>query len=155
MENTLVLNRIRQITKSRFFNRSEQPQSVWQVIAWWEARRIPYNLFVGVMGFISIILCLLTAVLCEHFIQEPIGLPDPPIFAMFAVIAYAIMANVCYTGGWIAEIIVKKVWSEEGSAFGKISFTLGLAFSMLLTLLPGVLITIIGAITLLFHAFEK
>ena len=135
LEITLLIDRIRQITKWRFFNRSEYLPSPWQIIAWWEARRIPYNLLVGAIGLISIILCLATAVVCEHFLHEPIGWPDPPIFGILAVITYAIMANVCYTGGWITELIVRKVWPEDGQAFGKISFTLGLTYSMVLTLL--------------------
>lgn len=151
MENTLLYDRIKQITKLRFFNRSGLLQSNWQVIAWWEARRIPYNLLVGAMGFTSIILCLVTAIICEHFIHQPIGWPDPPFFAIIAVIAYAIMANVCYTGGWIVELIVRKIWPEDGGSFGKISFTLGLVFSMLLTLLPGILILVAGSISLLFY----
>jgi hypothetical protein len=107
------------------------------------------------MGVVSTAMCLATAILCERFLGEPIGLPDPPFIAILAVIIYAVMANVCYTGGWIAELIVKKVWAEEGKSFGTISFGLGLVFSMLLTLLPGVLIVGIGAIRLLIHAFGK
>ena len=155
MENTLQFDSIRRVTKLRFFSRSEPVQSTWQVIAWWEARRVPYNLLVGVMGVVSIALCLATAILCEHFLNEPIGWPDPPLFAIFAIVAYAIMANLCYTGGWVAELIVGKVWPGEGKSFGIISFTLGLVFSMLLTLLPGFLIVGIGAIRLLVHALGK
>jgi len=107
------------------------------------------------MGVISTAMCLVTAILCEHFLGKPIGLPDPPFIAVLAVIIYAAMANVCYTGGWISELIVGKVWPQEGKSFGTISFTLGVFFSMLLTLLPGVLIVGIGAIRLLIYALGK
>lgn len=125
------------------------------MIAWWEARRVPYNLLVGTMGAVSAAMCVVTAILSERYLGEPIGIPDPPFFAIFAVIFYALMANLCYTGGWIAELIVGKVWTEEGKSFGTISFTLGLVFSMLLTLLHGVLVVGVGAIRLLSHAFGE
>jgi hypothetical protein len=100
-------------------------------------------------------MCLITAALCEHFLGEPIGLPDPPFFAVLAVSLYALMANVCYTGGWVAEIIAGKLWAEEGEHFGKISFFMGLVFSLLLTAIPGILIAAVGSIRLLAHAISK
>jgi hypothetical protein len=155
LENTLFFDGIRRITKLRFFSRNKPPQSTWQVIAWWEARRVPYNLLVGSMGAVSTAMCLITAIVCEHYLGEPIGFPDPPFLAILAVIIYAVMANVCYTGGWVTELIVDKVWPKEEKSFGKISFALGLVFSMLLTLLPGVLIVVVGAIRLLVYAVGK
>jgi hypothetical protein len=64
------------------------------------------------------------------------------------------MANICYTGGWIAELLVQQVWPGEGKTFGKISFFLGLIFSIMLTLVPGGLITAIGTVRLLMHFFR-
>ena len=93
--------------------------------------------------------------LCEHFLGEPIGIPDPPLFALLAVAAYGLMANLCYTGGWVAELLVRKLWPEQANAFGRISFFLGLIFSILLTLVPGIVISTIGAISLLAHFVGK
>jgi hypothetical protein len=104
------------------------------------------------MGVVSIALCLVMAMLSEHYLGESIGIPDPPLFAILAVIFYAVIANVCYTGGWLAEIIVEKVWPGKRMSFGTISFTLGLVFSMLLTLFPGVLVFGIGVVRLLSRA---
>jgi hypothetical protein len=86
---------------------------------------------------------------------EPIGIPDPPFFALLAVIAYGLMANLCYTGGWATELLVRKIWPDEATAFGKISFFLGLMFSILLTLLPGIVIPTIGAVSLAEHFVGK
>ena len=147
-----LLGCLRQLSQTRFFTREEGIQSRWQVIAWWEARRIPYNLLVGAVGLVSATMCLVTAILCERFLGDPVGLPDPPIIAVFAVIAYGGMANVCYTGGWIAELIVQRVWPEDGRAFGKVAFFLGLCFSLLLTLIPGVLVVGVGVFRLLTHS---
>lgn len=150
----MLVEAMHRMIQWRLFNRDGSPRSGWQVVAWWEVRRVPYNLIVGAVGIITSILCLFTATVCEHFIGEPIGLPDPPFLAILAVIAYGAMANVCFTGGWIAELLVAKVWPEKGKAFGNISFCLGLLFSVVLTLLPGILIAGVGAMNLLVHVLR-
>lgn len=150
----MLLKFFRRLISLPFFNRDEQPRSAWQVITWWEARRIFYNLLVGAVGIVTILLCLVSAAVGESFLGIPIGLPDPPIFAVVAVIVYGIMANVCYTGGWITEIIVKRVWEEQGQYFGKISFVLGVIFSIALTLLPGICIGSVVGIQLLAKFFK-
>jgi hypothetical protein len=71
------------------------------------------------------------------------------------VAAYAVMANLCFTGGWVAELLVQKIWPGKGNDFGRISFFLGLGFSILLTLVPGILISAIGALNLLRHFVGK
>jgi len=82
---------------------------------------------------------------CESRGGPPIGLPDPPAFALLGALLYGILANVCYTGGWVTELLVAKVWSVDTSRFGPIAFTLGTAFSVLLTLMPAGLI-VVGAV---------
>jgi hypothetical protein len=142
---------LRQLANSRFFSHDLSSQGFWQTIGWWEVRRVPYNLLVGAAGLLTCAVCLVTGLLCERFLGDPIGIPNPPFVAVFAVAAYAIMANVCYTGGWAAELLVQRIWPEEGRTFGRISFFLGLIFSILLTLVPGVLVAIIGGLGLLAH----
>lgn len=151
----ILLSFIRKLSELPFFARSTNPPDAWHTIAWWEARRIPYNLLVGITGVLSGALCFVTGMLCEHFLGEPIGIPDPPFFALLAVAAYGLVANLCYTGGWVAELLVRKIWPEHANAFGKISFFLGLSFSILLTLVPGIVIPTIGALSLLAHFVGK
>jgi hypothetical protein len=100
-------------------------------------------------------MCLITGILCEHFLGDPIGIPDPPVFALLGVAVYGIMANLCYTGGWVAELLVQKIWPAKGNDFGRISFFLGLGFSILLTVTPAILIATIGALSLLGHFLRK
>ena len=52
-----------------------------------------------------------------------------------------------YTGGWVTELLVAKVWSVDTSRFGPIAFTLGAAFSVLVTLIPPVLVVAAAALT--------
>jgi len=152
---SVLLSFLRRLSEIQFFARSTNPTDAWHTIAWWEGRRIPYNLIVGTTGILSGALCFVTGMLCEHFLGEPIGIPDPPLFALLAVAAYGLMANLCYTGGWVAELLVRKLWPEQANAFGRISFFLGLIFSILLTLVPGIVIPTIGAISLLAHFVGK
>lgn len=149
-----LLAQLQRLVSSRFFSRNVTNPGVWQTIGWWEVRRVPYNLLVGAAGVITCAVCFVTALVCEHFLGDPIGLPDPPIFAFFGILAYGIMANVCYTGGWIAELMVQKLWPGQSDSFGRISFFLGLIFSIVLTLVPGGLIAAIGTVRLLMHFFR-
>lgn len=144
--------RLQRLANSRFFSRDVPDPGVWQTIGWWEVRRVSFNFLVGAAGVITGAVCFITALICEHFLGDPIGLPNG--FTFFVVLAYGIAANVCYTGGWVAELIVHQLWPEEGKAFGKISFFLGLIFSILLTLVPGGLVAVLGAVRLLAHFFR-
>ncbi|MFM7817103.1 MAG: hypothetical protein ACKPGI_09055, partial [Verrucomicrobiota bacterium] len=103
------------------------------------------------VGVVSCGVILAVAAIASELFDEPLGLPDPPILAVFGVLAYGIAANVCYTGGWIAEWIVRKVWRERAGAFGEISFVLGVFFSILLTLVPAAFVVLALVIRLL-HA---
>jgi hypothetical protein len=47
---------------------------------------------------------------------------------------YAIMANICYTGGWIIELAVTSIWENLRKSFGKAIFFWGTIFSVGLTL---------------------
>lgn len=117
------------------------------VVLWWEARRVPYNVVVGVVGLVSSAVMVTVAFMCESRGGAPIGLPDPPAFAIVGVLLYGILVNVCYTVGWITELVVAKIWSVDTSRFGPIAFTLGTAFSVLVTLTPAGLVVAAAAIT--------
>jgi hypothetical protein len=75
--------------------------------------------------------------------------PDPPLFVVFGVFAYGIGANICYTGGWVAEIAGRKQRRGRAGEFAEKTFALGLLFSVLLTLAPAVLIAILFILKLL------
>lgn len=134
---------IRRTQQLWLFARKEEDTSLLAVIKWWELRRIPYNLIVGVFGVFTCVITVLVAAIASEKFGEPLGLPDPPIIAVFAVILFAVMANVCYTGGWVAELLVRAIWKERAGDFAQISFTLGLLFSAVVTLAPAVLFTVL------------
>jgi hypothetical protein len=88
-----------------------------------------------------------TAWTCEQLGGLPIGLPDPPVLAVFGVIAFGVIANAGYTGGWIVELLVAKVWRVESPRFGPIAFALGTVFSVLVALAPAGLNLVVAALT--------
>ncbi len=131
----------------RLFTRPVAATRALAVVGWWEGRRVAYNLIVGAVGIVSSGVMVTVAFTCESRGGAPIGLPDPPLFAVVGVLLYGILANVCYTGGWITELLVAKFWRVDTSRFGPIAFTLGTAFSVLVTLVPAGVVIAAAAIT--------
>jgi len=53
----------------------------------------------------------------EILFGSEFGVPDPPLFALIGILIYGIMANVCFTGGWIAELVIRQIWPHEAERF--------------------------------------
>lgn len=130
------LKELRAIDLAHLCSRSEPAETPGDVIGWWEARRIPFNLVVGIVGLLSCI-AFGVVVLGAYLLFDIDLFPEP--FSIFAVPLYGFLANMCYTGGWIAELVVRKFWPREAERFALVSFKLGLQFSLVLTAMPGVL----------------
>jgi len=141
--------RLRAIVELPFFSRSGA-LPVWESIGWWERRRIAFNLVVGATGVVTCGLCLLALIALEQFLGEPAQMPDPPIILAMRIVGYGVMANLAFTAGWIVELIVRWPWREDGTKFASIAFTLGLVFSVALTLLPAAFMILIACVGLLF-----
>ena len=133
------------LRSSSLINRDAPLTSIWQIIGWWEARRLIFNLIIGATGVVTCLAILAIAVISDYVLGIPVGMPDPPIFAFAGIIIYGVMANVCYTGGWVTEFIVKNTWPDQSEQFGTLSFTLGLVFAIIITLSP---IALLGAAAL-------
>jgi hypothetical protein len=103
--------------------------------------RGPFTLIVSATGIVTSVVILLTGLVSERLLGEPIGLPDPPIFAVIGVVFFVVAASVCYAGGWIAELLVRRAWPDQSDQFGGLAFTLGVVFAVAVTLAPAVLIS--------------
>ncbi len=79
------------------------------------------------------------------------GMPDSPFLAISAVVMYAVLANICYTGGWMCELVVRRLWPEQADRFASQSYSTGLIFSVLLTLAPGIIAASAGIFLLVRH----
>jgi hypothetical protein len=106
--------------------------SSWQVILWWKWRRLLYNLLLLVIGAASIagFIYLMDKAIPPGDTEVPIGSP------LMGIIAYGFMANVCYTFGWIFELVGRETDPQSARARGKKTFRAGLLFSCVLTTAP-------------------
>jgi len=138
------------LRESAFSKRDQSLISTKEVIGWWESRRIPYNLLVGSVGVVSIFLVFISAILGELIFNEPSIIPDPPIFMIFGIILYGIMANIFYTAGWVVELTIRRLWPKESDSFATLSFRLGIIFSVLLTITPGLILLIYSFVVIIF-----
>ena len=146
------------LRSSTLYRRDAPVTSARDVVGWWESRRIPFNLIVGIAGILSCIIVVIVGLGSEVLFGGEFGLPDPPAFALIGILIYGIMANVFFTGGWVAELVVRRIWPREADPFASRSFSLGLVFSVLLTLTPGIVIGaggVFGLLGHLFHALHK
>jgi len=110
----------------------------WDAITWWEIRRIPFNLAMLLAGFVSIYVVASTAP------GTDMGSPG------LTLIFYALAANLCYTLGWITELLWSWGNTERTEATRPKVFRIGLIFSVGITLLPA----IISALVKVFHHFH-
>lgn len=124
--------------------------SATEAIGWWETRRIPFNLIVGIAGILSIVVVCVVGLGSYFLFDGDFAIP-PPLFAAAEVLLYGIAANVFFTGGWLAELIVRKIWPMEADRFATLSFSLGLIFSVVLTLTPAIIIGAAGIFGLVGH----
>ena len=100
-----------------------------EVIGWWERRRLVFNAAVGVTGVVSIGVITALSAIGPHS-QSAMG---PPLML---VLVYGVAANILYTGGWIAELLLRPVFERSTGTVGATIFRYGLAFSVGLTALP-------------------
>ena len=111
------------------YHRDYPHLSGWDVILRWEGRRFLYNMIMAGVGIVTCVLLISCGVLAEPLVGEAIGVPDPPIIAPLGILAYGIMANICYTGGWIAELLLTTFNNSiNTTAFGLGAFRLGVKF---------------------------
>jgi hypothetical protein len=129
---------VQRLQGRRLFRRPETFAGSAQLILWWELRRLPHNLIVGFAGIVACAGILAIAIVHERLhpqaaIKEDIG---SPFLGLGLIFLYGILANVCYTAGWTTELVARAVWGDRATAYGEIVFTLGLFFSVALTLFP-------------------
>ncbi len=115
-------------------------RSPGRLLRWWESHRLIYNVVVGGAGVVT--LGVLSAA------QALLGLRGT-IIPWPAVVAYGIMANVCYSGGWVAEALLQKWLGRETYGLGPALYRHGLVFSVGLTLVPAGLMTVLAVAKLL------
>ncbi len=116
---------------TRFFFRNEVAcRSTADVIAWWETRRLPFNVAIGAIGVFTY------AAVQLILLMPPRPMPIPFAASLVTAFVYGVLANVCYTGGWMAELWLRKSLGRDTETVGPTLFRYGFAFSAGLTLFP-------------------
>ena len=99
-----------------WFKISNQNRKWYDIVLWWEIRRIPYNLIMYFVGLLSFYICFATIPL------------------LYIIIALSL--NFLYTFGWIFELFVI---SKQGNLkrkiiYQKVAYVSYLAFSGIIVL---------------------
>lgn len=111
----------------------------WDAIVWWEIRRIPFNLLVLAVGLVTY---LIVAFAGSRMLGPDADFGNP----FLGVIFYAIGANLCYTLGWITELLWAWGNTAQTETIRPKVFRAALIFSAILTLLPAIVLPLIWVI---------
>ena len=129
-----------------FFTPIYNPRTGWSVLGWWEARRPLYNLAVGAAGHVTLGAATALALLPPH--PSPVLLPWAALVR--GAVVYGVMANVCYSFGAPADLLLRRFIGDRGAAAGPVLFRYGFVFALGLTLLPIPLAALGWALRLIF-----
>jgi hypothetical protein len=113
-----------------FFAAPQRTAPPWRIIAWWEARRLAFNVIIGVYGGVCLLVTVALIAATGHLqpgedAVEPLGLLAAPV-----------VVNLLYTLGWLVESAVRTLGFDPPPTFGPLLLKLGLALGLLLCTLP-------------------
>src|SRR5579875_1137121 len=89
------------------FIRADRAVGAGDVIRCRESRRLFFNLTVGISGLVTCVMLVTCALTADSLVGEPIGMSDGPLLGLFMIVPYALLANACYTAGWISELVLR------------------------------------------------
>ena len=121
------------------------PRTIGGIVRWWESRRLHYNAIVGGTGLLTLGIVHLVASLPPY--PHPIG------FFWGGIIAYGVLANLCYFLGPVAEVAIEKLSGGKILPTGPVFLRMGLTFAVGLTLLPALIVVLDWIIRILASIF--
>ncbi|MFA6571734.1 MAG: hypothetical protein WCT77_10940 [Bacteroidota bacterium] len=114
----------------RIFIANTDDELPWQkIVLWWELRRLLYNIFL-------IFFVLLSLTVLSLIVEDLFSFFSPPFFVFIQLIIFFIFANICYTSGWIIQLVTKK---EKNKFINRVKpklFIYGLLFSCFIIFIP-------------------
>ncbi|MDD5222987.1 MAG: hypothetical protein PHE84_03280 [bacterium] len=116
-----------------FFATPQESRSWWQIIVWWEFRRIPYNIFVALFGSIGLSLYILFLTLAKEL------KPGEDFIEPMALFITPFLINIAYSAGWIGELVLRIFWKQKSNLIGPSLLKLGVSFSIVAIFLPALL----------------
>lgn len=108
----------------------------YDAILWWEIRRVLFNLVVmtgGACSFVVIALIGARYVDPGEDVIEPLGV-------LFGGAIVMIAANICYTLGWVTELMWSQGDTSRTEATRSRVYRRGMMFSAIVALTPGALV---------------
>jgi hypothetical protein len=117
-----------------FFPAPVRHSGMLSTLLWWERRRPAFNAVVGGAGLVT-----LTAFTLASF-WSPSGMSIGNMLP--GVLIFAVLANVCYTSGWVLESLMRIVWKDRAPLAGPLLFRQGVIFSVGVTLLTLIMLAI-------------
>jgi len=108
----------------------DKGHSLLSVVAWWEKRRIPFNIIVGLYGAICFVIFSVAIETSGHL--QPGEDAVEPIILIVAPVGI----NILYTLGWLVEVPVRFIRPTLSAKFGPVLFKLGLGLGLLLITMP-------------------
>ena len=112
------------------FEPPDAPYRLLQIVAWWEARRIPYNLAIIVPGVISYVAFNLSLSMSDSLGPGEDGV-EP-----LALVMGMLGANFFYSLGCLADIRLRRSHPQIEGALSPRLFKLGVLFSQLVIFFP-------------------
>jgi len=96
------------------------------IVAWWERRRLIYNILLAPYTFLVVLTMFLRA---GGYDLTIIRVSAPLMFLVSAV--FVVPANLWYIGGWLTELCAVKILRFAGRRTGPVLMMAGLVFSAL------------------------
>jgi hypothetical protein len=106
------------------FSRPPGGQSAGQIIWWWEARRLHYNLIV----FASILLGW--AIPMRQIFQQDSPWKVTAYLIAVSAAGFMLPANLWYTLGWVVDLALKRWIGIQSAGFGPWALGAGVVFSV-------------------------
>lgn len=113
----------------RLFAAPAGERSAVDVILWWEVRRIAYNAVMAVVGLAGL-LAFIALINASGELQPGEDAVEP-----LALLAVPIVANICYTAGWVMELTVRATGIRSNRT-GPQLFAAGMMFSCAVVWIP-------------------
>ena len=113
-----------------FFGVPPRPTTAWSVVLWWELRRIPFNVIVGLYGLVC-----LTAFFWAITTSGQLR-PGEDAVEPLALLAAPFGINALYTLGWLVEVPSRQFVSDLSPQFGPLLLKLGLGFGLVCITAP-------------------
>jgi hypothetical protein len=113
-------------------NETQATLSPRQIIVWWERRRLLFNALLLAIGVLSVV----GFVFVMDKVQPPGNDGQESFGLIVGVLAYAFVANVCYTMGWVNELRERKLAPDHARSNARFLYKAGMWFSCLLTTAP-------------------